>query len=238
MGNKLKFFGSIDDLKQKLQEVTGQWKDLPNGGHQFKTTVGCYVNFYSNGTINFQGNDENMKSYLKGQIFDGHENLTSDLQQEIKNKKIFIVHGHDHIALEQLELILRRVDLSPYILMNQGETSSTIIEALEKSIINKSTVGIVLMTPDDIGKAQNQEGDPNPRARQNVILELGILIGAVGRDNIILLKKGNIEMPSDINGVLYLEFNNHVREKGNNLLKALQDRGIYIDSNKIPQALA
>jgi predicted nucleotide-binding protein len=70
------------------------------------------------------------------------------------SKKIFIVHGHDSAALDQLELILHRRDLDPFILQNTAGGGLTIIEVLEKEIGPRdgaARFGIVLLTPDDTG---------------------------------------------------------------------------------------
>lgn len=44
------------------------------------------------------------------------------------------------------------------------------------------------------------------RARQNVIFEHGYLIGKLGRDRVCALVDGDIEYPSDINGVVYISY--------------------------------
>ena len=43
-----------------------------------------------------------------------------------------------------------------------------------------------------------------PRARQNVVLEMGMLIARLGRTNVAILKKGHVEVPSDAQGIVYL----------------------------------
>ena len=138
---------------------------------------------------------------------------------------------------------MRRLDLEPYILKNAGGSGKTIIEALEQSILSESAFGIVLMTPDDIGCSQQEYQEDTtklqPRARQNVILEMGILIGAIGRDKVAILRKGNIENPSDVSGIFYISFNNSViKEAGNSLIKHLKRAGIPIDEGKIITALS
>jgi predicted nucleotide-binding protein len=90
-----------------------------------------------------------------------------------------------------------------------------------------SAFGIVLMTPDDIG-CSKKEYDTDAtnlhlRARQNVILEMGILIGSIGRKKVAILRKGEIENPSDVNGLLYVSFKDSViKEAGNSIIKHMQ----------------
>ena len=44
------------------------------------------------------------------------------------------------------------------------------------------------------------------RARQNVIFEMGLFYGLVGRQNVIALDKGVKDLPSDIGGVIPIFF--------------------------------
>lgn len=154
-----------------------------------------------------------------------------------KRTKIFVVHGHDSAALEQLELVLRRLSLDPYILQNNDGGSKTIIEALEHQIYNEAAFGIVLMTPDDFGyaKAKTDE-ERQPRARQNVVLEMGMVFASLGRERMVILKKGALEIPSDIDGVLRLEFNDHVKEIAVRLATRMKSAGIEIDDALIHKA--
>ncbi len=234
MSDKFKFHGGADLFRQKLSAIAGDFFD--NKGNiwcQFKNSSGATVNLFQNGTVQFQNASsefvEEVKNYL------GCKESISDKNER---KNIFIVHGHDLNCLYEVELLLRRVKLDPYVLINNDNSGKTIIEALEESLINDNTIGIVLMTPDDYGKSKRdpEDKDLEPRARQNVVLELGILIGAVGRKNIIVLKKGHLELPSDINGLLYIEFNDSVKEKSNDLLSALRNKGISIDPEDILKA--
>jgi predicted nucleotide-binding protein len=64
---------------------------------------------------------------------------------------------------------------------------------------------VVLLTPDDVGAAASARDKLNPRARQNVILELGYFTGRLGRGRVCGLFKPGVELPSDLHGVLFLE---------------------------------
>ena len=45
-----------------------------------------------------------------------------------------------------------------------------------------------------------------PRARQKVVLELGLFIGKLGRANVCALYSDGVEIPSDYHGVLYVRY--------------------------------
>ena len=70
---------------------------------------------------------------------------------------------------------------------------------------NRRTFEAKPLTPDDVGNAKDASSNFNRRARQNVIMELGYFMGKLGRDRVCALYKGNVELPSDYQGVLYLD---------------------------------
>jgi predicted nucleotide-binding protein len=91
------------------------------------------------------------------------------------NKKVFVVHGHDSAAREQLELIIHKLGLDPFVLQNTGGGELTIIEALEQEIGPQSDAarfGIVLLTPDDVGYSKFAgDKEAQPRARKMLCLK-------------------------------------------------------------------
>jgi predicted nucleotide-binding protein len=154
--------------------------------------------------------------------------------------KVFVVHGHDVQAREQLELILHRLGLEPFVLANTGGGGLTLIEALEQELAapaNRPHFGIVLMTPDDTGYAREAgELGSQPRARQNVVLEMGMLLIALKRPNVAILKKGHLEVPSDAQGIIYIPFNDHVKETVPKLANRLQTAGFALTPESIAKA--
>jgi predicted nucleotide-binding protein len=63
------------------------------------------------------------------------------------------------------------------------------------------------------------------RARQNVVLEFGYFMGKLSRERICCLYKGNIELPSDMQGICYVHFDNSVNEVKAMILKELREAG-------------
>lgn len=188
---------------------------------QIKLSNGAIINCFFNGNHNVQGkNIQEVKDYLDGSC-------------AVFNKKVFVVYGHDDIARTQLEALLRRWDLDPIILDQQASAGQTIIEKLEEY---GSDVGyaIILATPDDEGKAKN-EGSYKSRVRQNVVLELGMFLAKLGREKVAILLKEetNFEKPSDIQGLIYIPFQNKVDEVAISLIRELTRQGFSIDSTKL-----
>jgi predicted nucleotide-binding protein len=143
--------------------------------------------------------------------------------------RVFIVHGHDEAPRETVARFIGSIGLEPIILHEQANRGMTIPEKL----IAAANVGfaVVLLTPDDVGRAKD-ETQHKPRARQNVILELGYFMGRLGRERVCALLKGDVEIPSDYMGVVYIRFD----EGGGwrqDLARELKSAGYEIDWNKI-----
>lgn len=135
------------------------------------------------------------------------------------SKKVFIVHGRDESKKYELYGFLHDQGLQPIILHDQVNNGRTIIEKIE----NNSDVAcaIILLTPDDVGKLNDDKEQLKTRARQNVIFEAGYFMGKLGRDRTILIS-GVEENLSDIDGIVYLDINNYRY----NLLKELKELGL------------
>ncbi|TIO06908.1 MAG: hypothetical protein E5X88_21065 [Mesorhizobium sp.] len=119
------------------------------------------------------------------------------------SNKVFIVHGHDDGARHGLARFLERLGLVPVVLQEEPNQGRTIIEKYEQ-IASEVAFAVILLTPDDVG-ASKAATEQNHRARQNVIFELGYFAGHLGRGRVCLLRKGNVEIPSDLYGVLYID---------------------------------
>lgn len=131
--------------------------------------------------------------------------------------------------------MLRRWDLNPLILDQLASEGQTLIEKLMR--YNNDDVGfaVVLCTPDDEGYRVGHLDEKKFRARQNVILELGLLLAKLGRERVGILIKNQeqMERPSDIQGLIYLPFVNDVEEPKLTLAKEMQRQGFELDLSKL-----
>lgn len=192
-----------------------------------KLSNGCIINCYDSGKVVYQGkNTDEVKNII--------EHTAQIVQKEEKNRKVFVVYGHDLNARTQLEAMLRRWDIEPLIIDQLVSSGQTIIEKLEENT-DKVQFGIVLATPDDIGYSKGKEECKKYRVRQNVILELGMLLSKVGRSKVAILlsQAEEMEKPSDIDGLIYIPFTNNVEEANVSLAKELQRNGYEIDITKL-----
>lgn len=144
------------------------------------------------------------------------------------SKNIFIVHGRDTKPALELARILEGWALNPIILEEKPSMGRTIVEKLEKY----SDVGFafIILTPDDVGALTTDKQNLKQRARQNVILEFGYFTGLLGRDRVCCLHKGNVELPSDIYGIVYIPFKESVKEAHWYIVRELKAVGYLGDS--------
>jgi len=119
-------------------------------------------------------------------------------------RRVFVVHGRDEAAKEGVARYLSNLGLDPLILHEQASGSKGVLEKLEA--FSAVAFAVVLLTPDDQGRLADQEALSQPRARQNVIFELGYFIGKLGRSRVCALYKTGVELPSDYGGIVYIEF--------------------------------
>lgn len=143
--------------------------------------------------------------------------------------KVFIIHGHDAGTKETIARFISKIGLEPIILHEQANQARTIIEKLE----DHADVGytIALLTPDDTGSSIKEPENVGQRARQNVIFEFGYFLGKLGRERVVGLVHGDIEIPSDYAGVLYIP----IDESGAwrfLLIKELKSAGYEVDANR------
>ena len=236
-------------LKQNLMKIEELVSQLESKGYskkkkkelqhgtQVKLSNGATINCYNTGRIQVQGKQE-IKSELES--FLGLSNPRTAVAYEpgssynSQSNKVFVVYGHDKDSREQLEAMLRRWGLEPLILDQLPSEGQTIIEKLE-NYTNEAQFGIVLATPDDEGHRKNHPDEKAFRARQNVVLELGMLLSKLGRDKVAILLRSQTEMerPSDIQGLIYISFKENISEAGLQLAKEMSAKGYKIDVQRI-----
>ncbi|MEC5210586.1 putative nucleotide-binding protein [Psychrobacter sp. PL15] len=165
------------------------------------------------------------------ELFDSIDNGTTKKEEPNKDySKVFIVHGHDDGAKNEVARFIEKLGLEAIILHEKTSSGDTIIE----KIIRYSNVGfgIVLYTPCDVGSIKSETQSLKPGARQNVIFEHGFLMGKIGRKNVIALVKDNVEISNDISGVVYESMDTGGAWKYK-IAKEMKDLDYDIDMNKI-----
>jgi predicted nucleotide-binding protein len=144
-------------------------------------------------------------------------------------KGIFVVHGHDEaLKFEVARLLDNATEEEVTILAERPNRGRTIIEKLE--LYSHVKFAVVLLSPDD--QVVAGDGKEHYRARQNVILELGLFLGLLGRDRVCALYKLGVEIPSDYGGVLFIEADDRGAWKLDLLLE-LEAAEIQVDWRRV-----
>ncbi len=222
-----------DKLRELLskRQVRFKEKKVPYGC-QFRCQDGEIFNVYDTGTITIQGTQtalarEVQTLYASGTTAAGIGQAGAVGVAVPSAPPVFIVYGHDATSRDALELLLRRMGLEPIILQNLPAAGDTIIEKLEHYLGAHGNVGYacVLLTPDDEGHKAGFPEQKKYRARQNVVLELGMVLARLGRRRVAILHKESVEVPSDIAGLIYIPFKERPDEVKSKLFQELKNAG-------------
>lgn len=119
--------------------------------------------------------------------------------------RVFVVYGRDTVTRDRIVNILSSLRTMPVFLEREAGTGQTIIELVEE--FGDAKYSVAVMTSDDIGYLRDEPHAARGRARQNVVLEIGYMMGRLGRSRILLLTD-DIEMPSDLAGVRHVRLSN------------------------------
>lgn len=116
--------------------------------------------------------------------------------------RVFVVHGRNEQARDDMVSFLASVGLEGIVLHEQPNMGRHLLTKFidEAELV---TFAVVLMTDDDEGSAKG--GPLAPRARQNVILELGYFLAHLGQAKVCALISPGLETPSDFDGIVYIK---------------------------------
>ena len=174
---------------------------------------------------------ESMIGEIKEYWEDENQTSPSSVTQEnerTNTKEVFVIHGRDEGTRAIVARFLEQLKLKPVILDEQSNQGLTIIEKFERHA--KVEFAVALLTSDDTGSLQGDGSNLNPRARQNVIFELGFFIGKLGREGVCALTKGTVEIPSDYAGVVYITLDDGGWKM--DLIRELKNAGFDVDANR------
>jgi len=108
----------------------------------------------------------------------------------------------------------------------ETEISSLRASSQDRKLTGRYTVGG--QSINDIRRVQQLFDSLESRARQNVVLEFGLFMGLLGRDRVCCLLKGKVESPSDMDGILYIEFKDSIKEEERKIMRELKAAGYEI----------
>ena len=127
-------------------------------------------------------------------------------QKLVPHERVFIVHGRDKMFRGELETILVEEGIEYCVIQALARTGQDLLSFLERQI-RDCVAGFVLLTPDDEGRLYSFGEPLRQRARQNVIFEGGYLTALFrNTQRVCFLQLGDLEIPSDMNGLLMERF--------------------------------
>jgi predicted nucleotide-binding protein len=141
--------------------------------------------------------------------------------------RVFIIHGHDEAKWRELRDILEdKLDQKVIVLQEEPSEGETVIGKFEK-LADDCCYAFALLTPDDFVE---KEGKSYFQARPNVLLELGWFYGRFGRDRVCIVKKLKTEIPSDLAGILTINFHSDISEAFAKIEAELRRVGVIADA--------
>lgn len=209
--------------------IEGNYRD------QFDTAKDSYVGALNALKNLVEGGDTFDELLIKSNPIDKTETdqKTQKKTSKLNEKKVFIVHGHDHNLKIELEVFLSHIGLKPIILHREADEGQTIIEKFEAN--SDVAYVFILLTPDEIAYTIDQDKIPESerkkefRARPNVIFEFGYFVAKLGRNRVCALHKGNVAIPSDLSGFIYKQVDKDIEEIGFALIKELKAAGLNLE---------
>ncbi len=125
--------------------------------------------------------------------------------------RVFVVHGQNDSARIEVVNFLESIGLKGIVLHDQPSMGRHLLtKFIEEAEL--ATFAVVLMNDDDVGGRKGEE-KLAPRARQNVILELGYFLAHIGQAKVCALKTPHLETPSDFDGIVYISMDDEQRWK-------------------------
>lgn len=145
-------------------------------------------------------------------------------------KFVFLVHGRAQGIAEMIARFVEKLGPKVVILHEQANEGRTVIEKFEDHA--DVAFAIVLMTGDDRGGLNDEDvAKQQPRARQNVVFELGYFLAKLGRRLVVVVHEANVELPSDYSGVVYLPLDTAGAWRWG-LAREIRAAGMQVDLNK------
>jgi predicted nucleotide-binding protein len=137
----------------------------------------------------------------------------------------------DHGVKEMVARFVEKIGFESIILHEQPSLNRTIIEKLEAN--SEVEYAVVLLTPDDRGGKRCESYDQQSfRARQNVIFELGLFLGKIGRAKVCVLHERDVEILSDYQGVIWVELDSAGAWR-TTLAKEMKAAGLPVEMDRL-----
>ena len=148
-------------------------------------------------------------------------------------RRVFVVHGSDEKMKHTIVGTLEKLGLAPVIMREQPSQGRKIVEKFADYA--DVSFAVVLLSPDDFVYSKEEAyAKRKLRSRQDVIFELGFLLGRLGKDHVFVVYREfeSFETAISYEGVQLTAFDERDSWKLS-LIRELTACGYRVDLNKI-----
>jgi predicted nucleotide-binding protein len=147
-------------------------------------------------------------------------------------RRVFVVCGADNEMKQSVTNALTKLRLAPLVICEEPSQGRTIVERFQEY----TDVGfaVALLSPDDSAYFKDETPKRKLRPRQDVIFELGFLLGKLGKSNVLVFFRecANFEIPTDFEGIKVTAFDDRDSWRLA-LLRELTNCGYNVDADRI-----
>jgi predicted nucleotide-binding protein len=207
-------------LAHYIRRSSPSTKIVGLSGYIDKLPLGVLHDLYSD----FLHKPDLMMGFSPVQLF---ETLDALVGTDGMRQRLFIAHGKDEEAVQELRSELENLlPRSEIIVLREAAGNTQSIFDVFEAEVRRVDAAFILLTPDD--SCEQPHGREERRARQNVILELGYFLGRFHRHSgrVILLKHADVDCPSNINGLRYIDITEGIASKREEMCVALRQLGL------------
>lgn len=198
------------------------------GGEPFGVAVFQNTKKYTEGSNKLINEEERLQMRLAVKILEAM--LLCSPRKLVDYKQVFIVHGRKESIRNELVKFLEKMGIRSVVIQAKARTGGDLLSTIEDQI-NSCMAGFILLTPDDEGRLYEYGQQLKQRSRQNVIFEAGFLTALFRKSRrVCFVKDGDLEIPSDLNGLLMETYTGVLDEK--RIKSVLELWGMLTDENK------
>jgi predicted nucleotide-binding protein len=123
-------------------------------------------------------------------------------------RKVLLAHGRDERWKQAVEHLLEQAGTHELTILDERpEERARLFERDEEQQPAATRYAIVLLTADDIGAQRldsTEEPYFTPRARQEVVFEMGFLVAALSPGRVCVLYEEGVELPCELDGISHV----------------------------------
>jgi predicted nucleotide-binding protein len=149
-------------------------------------------------------------------------------------RRVFVVCGTDDEIKQAVTNALIKLKLVPVVMCEEPSIGKKILENFSRYYADVG-FAVVLLSPDDFAYAINEANTKRKlRPRQDVIFQLGFLLGKIGKGNVLVLFRecANFEIPTDFEGMKVAAFDDRDSWKLA-LIRELSNSGLVVDGDRL-----